>query len=60
MEINDIVNNAAKYKDIQNMELLGITLYEKHKPFYNTKILGVPLKYILGGMVFYHLIRKIK
>ena len=59
MEINTVINNAKKYKDIQNMELLGLSVYEKQTPFYNSKVFGVPLKYIVMGIISYHLVRKI-
>jgi hypothetical protein len=60
MKLNTIIDGATKYNDVEKLEVMGFTLYEKDKPFYNSKIFGVPLKYIAMGIASYHIVRGIK
>lgn len=48
---------VQKLKDVQQIEFKGIQLYKKETPFYNSKILNVPLKNIIAGMIIFNLIK---
>lgn len=44
-------------KDILSVEFMGIKLFEKKTPVIESKVLGIPVKYILGGYVILKMLK---
>lgn len=44
-------------KDILSLEFMGIKLFEKKEPVIESKILGVPVKFIIGGYLICKMIK---
>jgi hypothetical protein len=44
-------------KDILSVEFAGIKVFERKDPVYESKILGVPVKFIIGGYLLCKMIK---
>jgi hypothetical protein len=49
---------TSKAKDIMSIEVMGIKLFEKKDPVYESKILGIPAKFIGIGMILYKFLKR--
>lgn len=55
--MNGLDETRDKTKNVLSVEFAGIKIFEKKNPVYESKILGIPVKFIVGGYLLCKLIK---